>query len=57
MPRKAGIDAPGAVHHAIVLGLEGSKVFCDNHDRSNWIDRLEAFLIGAIHRSKIFSDI
>lgn len=27
MPRKARIDAPGALHHVIVRGIEGGKIF------------------------------
>jgi len=27
MPRKARIDAPGALHHVIVRGIEGGRFF------------------------------
>jgi putative transposase len=40
MPRKARIDAPGALHHIIVRGIEGRKVFRDDADRENFLDRL-----------------
>ena len=39
-PRKARIDEPGALHHVIARGIEGRKIFQDNHDRRNFIDRL-----------------
>ncbi len=44
MPRKARIDAPGALHHIIVRGIERRKIFKDNTDRNNFLDRLEKVL-------------
>ena len=41
MPRKARIDAPGALHHIIIRGIEGQAIFKDNTDRSNFIERLD----------------
>ena len=40
MPRKARIDAPGALHHIIARGIEGGKIFQDNADRNNFLCRL-----------------
>jgi len=40
MPRKSRIDAPGALHHIIVRGIDQSEIFNDNVDRNNFIDRL-----------------
>ena len=40
MPRKARIDAPGALHHIIFRGIERRKIFRDNKDRDNFLDRL-----------------
>jgi REP-associated tyrosine transposase len=40
MPRNARIDAPGALHHIIVRGIERRKIFNDNVDRINFLDRL-----------------
>jgi REP-associated tyrosine transposase len=40
MPRKARIDAPGALHHIIVRGIERRKIFEDDIDRVNFLDRL-----------------
>ena len=40
MPRKSRIDAPGTLHHIIVRGIERSKIFKDNTDRNNFLDRL-----------------
>jgi putative transposase len=44
MPRKARIDAPGALHHIIVRGIERRRIFYDDIDRTNFVDRLEAVL-------------
>lgn len=40
MPRKARIDAPGALHHIIVRGIERRKIFRDDHDRHDFVQRL-----------------
>ena len=40
MPRKARIDAPGALHHIIARGIDRKKVFDDNADRDFFIERL-----------------
>lgn len=44
MPRKARIDAPGALHHIIGRGIEQRKIFNDNHDRDNFLERLGTIL-------------
>jgi REP-associated tyrosine transposase len=44
MPRKARIDAPGALHHIIVRGIERRKIFRDDTDRDNFLDRLGEIL-------------
>ena len=41
MPRKSRIDAPGALHHLIVRGIERRKIFDDDTDRNSFIDRLD----------------
>ena len=40
MPRKARIDAPGALHHIIVRGIEKRRIFYNDQDRDNFIERL-----------------
>lgn len=40
MPRQARIDAPGALHHIIVRGIERRWIFFDDQDRDNFIERL-----------------
>lgn len=45
MPRKARIDIPGAVHHVIIRGIERRKIFRDDLDRNNFLDRLGTILL------------
>jgi putative transposase len=40
MPRKARIDASGALHHIVVMGIARQKVFDDDSDRAFFIERL-----------------
>lgn len=44
MPRKARIDAPGALHHIIFRGIERRNIFRDNKDRDSFIARLALVL-------------
>jgi len=44
MPRKARIDAPGALHHIIVRGIERKKIFRDDTDRGEFLERLGRIL-------------
>jgi len=44
MPRKARIDAPGALHHIICRGIERGKIFDDDADRDNFLERLGVIL-------------
>ena len=44
MPRKARIDAPGALHHIVARGIERRSIFEDDTDRDNFISRLETIL-------------
>jgi putative transposase len=44
MPRQARIDAPGALHHIIVRGIERRKIFRDNKDKDNFVERLDDIL-------------
>ncbi len=45
MPRKARIDAPGALHHIIVRGIEKKAVFKDSIDYRNFLDRFGKILL------------
>jgi len=44
MPRKSRIDAPGALHHVIVRGIERKKIFKDDTDRDKFLERLGLIL-------------
>jgi REP element-mobilizing transposase RayT len=40
MPRSARLDAPGVLYHVIIRGIERRKIFKDNRDRNNFLERL-----------------
>lgn len=40
MPRQARIDAPGALHHVMCRGIERRKIFLEDQDRGNFVERL-----------------
>ena len=44
MPRIARLDTPGLLHHVMIRGIERRKIFRDNKDRENFIDRLAVLL-------------
>jgi REP element-mobilizing transposase RayT len=40
MPRQARLDAPGALHHIIVRGIEKRGIVDDKVDRDNFVSRM-----------------
>jgi len=40
MPRKARIDAQGALQHVVVRGIERGRIFRSDYDRKNFLNRL-----------------
>jgi REP element-mobilizing transposase RayT len=44
MPRQARIDAPGALHHIILRGIEQKAIFKDQQDYNNFLKRLSRIL-------------
>ncbi len=44
MPRQSRLDAPGVLHHVIIRGIEGRRIFRDDEDRDNLLDRLSLIL-------------
>ena len=44
MPRFARLDAPGVLHHVIIRGIERRKIFTDNEDRENLLERLSSLI-------------
>ncbi len=40
MARVARRDAPGAIHHVLLRGIEGRRIFLDDDDRGDFLDRL-----------------
>jgi REP element-mobilizing transposase RayT len=45
MPRKARIDAPDALHHIMIRGIEKKPIFKDKSDRKAFLSRLEDVLL------------
>ena len=44
MPRLARLDAPGVIHHVMIRGIERRKIFRNNKDRNDMMDRLTDLL-------------
>jgi len=44
MPRQARIDAPGALHHIVIRGIERRGIFEDDKDRKDFLERLSGLL-------------
>ena len=44
MPRTARLDTPGLLHHIMIRGIERRKIFTDDKDRGNLIERLSILL-------------
>ncbi len=44
MPRLARLDAPGVLHHVMIRGIERRKIFRDDTDRDNLVERISTLL-------------
>jgi REP element-mobilizing transposase RayT len=44
MPRLARLDVPGVIHHVIIRGIERRRIFCNNKDHTDMIDRMSDLL-------------
>ena len=44
MPRQARLDAVGALHHIMIRGIERRKIFRNDRDRKDFLDRLAKLL-------------
>ncbi|MBN1187954.1 MAG: transposase, partial [Bacteroidales bacterium] len=44
MPRQSRLDAPGVLHHVMIRGIERRRIFRDDKDRDNLLDRLSLIL-------------
>ena len=44
MPRKSRVDAPGALNHIIVRGIERAKVFRNDTDRNDFLNRMDKLI-------------
>ena len=53
MPRLARLDTPGVLNHVIIRGIERRKIFRDNKDKDNFLDRLGTLLPDTIRKGVI----
>ena len=44
MPRQARLDAPGVLHHIMIRGIERRKIFINDGDREDFLERLSKLL-------------
>ena len=44
MPRQARLDAPGALRHIMIRGIERRKIFLNDRDREDFLERLSKLL-------------
>ena len=44
MPRQGRLDAPGVLHHIMILGIERRNIFTNDRDREDMLDRLAKLL-------------
>ena len=44
MPRSARLDAPGVIHHIMIRGIEKRRIFRDDKDREQFLNRLAQLL-------------
>ena len=44
MPRQARLDAPGVLHHVMIRGIERRKIFINDRDREDFLERLSTLL-------------
>ena len=42
MRRQARLDAPGVLHHVMARGIERGRIFVNDDDREDFVNRLEA---------------
>ena len=44
MPRRSRIDAPVALYHIIVRGIDKKSIFKDDADKDHFLERLKSIL-------------
>ncbi len=44
MPRQARLDAPGVLHHIMIRGIERRKIFRNDRDREDFLERISRLL-------------
>ena len=56
MPRQARIDAPGALHHIIIRGIERKKIFKDDSDRDDFLELTQPAVSISVKRGRKIAD-
>jgi putative transposase len=46
MPRQARFDVPGTLHHAMIRGIEGRRIFEGDEDREQFLSRVRSLVKG-----------
>ena len=44
MPRQARFDTPGTLHHAMIRGIEGRRIFHGEDDREHFLSRVRTLV-------------
>ncbi|MFO7599432.1 MAG: hypothetical protein R6X27_06435 [Candidatus Desulfacyla sp.] len=44
MPRQSRLDAPGVLHHIMIRGIARRKIFMNDRDREDMLERLAKLL-------------
>ncbi|MBW2030043.1 MAG: transposase [Deltaproteobacteria bacterium] len=44
MLRQARLDAPGVLHHVMIRGIDRQKIFLNDNDRDDFLERLSKLL-------------
>jgi hypothetical protein len=57
MPRRLRIDAPGALNHIIIRGIERRNIFEDDLDRDDFLNRLSVIFTETRSYLKIASGV
>ncbi len=47
MPRQSRLDAPGALHHVMIRGIDRTAIFRNDEDRESFLDRLGGILMAS----------
>jgi len=55
MPRQARLDAPGALHHIMVRGIDKAVIFRDYRDKIKFLEKMGADVTGAGGKCAVYA--